>query len=283
MESASPNTCLSCNNQFTGKFCNECGEKIVNEKERTVLHFLGEFFHGITHADSKFLKTMKHLLTKPGFISSEYIKGRRKSYSSPISIFFIGNLIYLLLLPVDTLNTRFVSQVKGQAYSNITFRMAENKAAKSGKTPEELEAKYNEESGKVSKMMLILLVFLFSAPVALLFYSKKQFYFNHLLFSLEFINIILYGFFLILPLILTIVFIVITEVLQIKWNPDINSPLFTTALLSSLFLYLALAARRVYEQPWRFIIPKALILAISMAVLVLVYRFILFCVTIALI
>jgi hypothetical protein len=283
MESTSSHICLSCNNQFTGKFCNLCGEKIVNDKERTILHFFGEFFHAITHADSKFLKTIKYLLTKPGFISSEYIKGKRKSYSSPISIFFIGNLIYLLLLPVDTLNTRFVSQVGGQVYSSVAMQMVEKKLEKSGNTAEELEIKYNEESGKVSKMMLILLVFLFSAPVALMFYHKNQFYFNHLMFSLEFINMILYGFFLILPISMMIVFVFFNQVLQLNWNPDINSPLITLLLLISLFVYLSLAARRVYEQRWILIIPKALMLTFSIAVLVLVYRFMLFCLTISLI
>jgi hypothetical protein len=48
--------CKNCGNQFLGKYCNECGEKVYTEHDKTFSHFLGETFHFITHWDSKILK-----------------------------------------------------------------------------------------------------------------------------------------------------------------------------------------------------------------------------------
>src|SRR4051812_37895474 len=94
-------SCASCGHILNGKFCSQCGEKVLRKEDKSILHFFEEFFHMLTHADSKFLKSLKYLITKPGFLTREYLAGRRKLYASPLSLFFIGNLIYLLILPVD--------------------------------------------------------------------------------------------------------------------------------------------------------------------------------------
>lgn len=78
------NQCASCGAALQGKFCSECGEKKLNEKDKSVMHFFEEFIHILTHADSKFLKSLKYLITKPGFLTSEHLAGRRKKIHQPI-------------------------------------------------------------------------------------------------------------------------------------------------------------------------------------------------------
>src|SRR6476620_2272424 len=105
-------TCPSCGNNFTGNYCNHCGEKLITEHDKKLSHVFEEALHFITHFDSKFLTTVKLVLTRTGFVSKEYCAGRRKKYFKPISLFLISVVVYLLVpaLPAG-MNIRFESQI----------------------------------------------------------------------------------------------------------------------------------------------------------------------------
>lgn len=55
------------------------------------------FFYDITHFDSKFFETLKDLVTKPGFLSKEYMKGRRASYLHPVKMYVFTSAVFFLL------------------------------------------------------------------------------------------------------------------------------------------------------------------------------------------
>jgi hypothetical protein len=58
-----------------------------------VLHF----FYDITHFDTNFFITVKDLLFKPGFLSKEYIKGKRASYLHPVRMYVFTSAIFFLI------------------------------------------------------------------------------------------------------------------------------------------------------------------------------------------
>lgn len=89
--------CLNCNAQLTGRFCADCGQENVEPKE-TVWHLFVHFFNDVTHFDGKFFTTMKPLLLKPGFLTNEYVKGRRASYLNPIRMYLFISAVFFLLL-----------------------------------------------------------------------------------------------------------------------------------------------------------------------------------------
>ena len=191
MKEAVIQVCVSCNAELQGKFCSACGEKVLHDKERTIGHFFGEFFHVLTHADSRFLKSLKYIFTRPGFLTNEFIRGRRKLYTAPLAMFVIGNLLYFLFSPVDALNTPYASQVQYQKYSATVRPIAEQRISQSQLTREQFIRKYDANSAKASKVILILMVFLFSVPVSLLFYSNTRYYVDHLTFATEVINVVI--------------------------------------------------------------------------------------------
>lgn len=55
------------------------------------------FFNDITHFDGSFFITLKDLLFKPGFLSKEYMKGRRASYLHPVRMYVFTSAIFFLL------------------------------------------------------------------------------------------------------------------------------------------------------------------------------------------
>lgn len=74
-----------------------CGQENLEPKE-TVWHLVQHFFNDITHFDGKFFSTVKLLLRKPGFLSAEYIAGRRMSYLNPIRMYVFTSAFFFIIL-----------------------------------------------------------------------------------------------------------------------------------------------------------------------------------------
>ena len=56
------------------------------------------FFEDITHFDGKFFTTLKDLIVKPGFLTREYVAGRRVAYLNPIRMYiFISAMFFIAL------------------------------------------------------------------------------------------------------------------------------------------------------------------------------------------
>lgn len=91
-------TCLNCQtNPLYGRFCHVCGQENLEPKE-TVWHLVQHFFNDITHFDGKFFSTVKYLLKRPGFLSAEYVKGRRATYLNPIRMYVFTSAIFFIIL-----------------------------------------------------------------------------------------------------------------------------------------------------------------------------------------
>jgi len=79
-----------------GRYCHVCGQENIEPKE-TVWHLITHFFNDITHFDGKFFTTLKDLLFKPGFLSKQYMIGRRASYLNPIRMYVFTSAIFFLI------------------------------------------------------------------------------------------------------------------------------------------------------------------------------------------
>jgi hypothetical protein len=92
----SEKNCLNCGATVMGRYCHVCGQENVEPKE-TFWHLVAHFFNDITHFDGKFFTTLKDLLFKPGFLSKEYMMGRRASYLNPIRMYVFTSAIFFLI------------------------------------------------------------------------------------------------------------------------------------------------------------------------------------------
>jgi hypothetical protein len=88
--------CLNCGTETPGRYCPSCGQLNIEPKQ-TVWHLIQHFFSDITHFDGKFFETVKDLFSKPGFLSKEYMIGRRASYLDPIRMYIFTSAFFFLI------------------------------------------------------------------------------------------------------------------------------------------------------------------------------------------
>ncbi|MFP5042135.1 DUF3667 domain-containing protein [Parasediminibacterium sp. JCM 36343] len=103
--------CLNCNATVQGRYCQECGQENIEPKE-SFWHLATHYFYDITHFDGKFFYTLKYLIQKPGFLSKEYMLGKRNSYLNPIRMYVFTSAIFFLYF-FSTFNTEHFGKEGG--------------------------------------------------------------------------------------------------------------------------------------------------------------------------
>ena len=81
--------CKNCGNLFTGKFCNNCGQKHSNQR-LTFKLLLHDLVHAFTHLDKGFLFTIKEMALRPGHTIRDYIQGKRAGHANPLMMVILA-------------------------------------------------------------------------------------------------------------------------------------------------------------------------------------------------
>lgn len=90
--------CLNCNAEIYGRYCHVCGQENIEPKDK-FWHLVTHFVYDIIHFDGKFFSTSKFLLFRPGYLSLEYMRGRRADFLHPIRMYvFVSAFFFLLFL-----------------------------------------------------------------------------------------------------------------------------------------------------------------------------------------
>lgn len=95
------NQCLNCGASLAGPWCAQCGQQ-HREGPPSLSLFFGELLAALTHADSRFWRTLRALIFKPGFLAREFFDGRRAHYLPPVRLYLGLSLIFFLWLSWDT-------------------------------------------------------------------------------------------------------------------------------------------------------------------------------------
>ena len=79
--------CKNCGEPLELAYCPRCGQS-ANVDVPTLNAFLHDAASAVFTYDSKFWRTLKPLVLNPGFLSVEYVEGRRVPYANPVSLYF---------------------------------------------------------------------------------------------------------------------------------------------------------------------------------------------------
>ncbi len=261
--------CKSCGNEFTGNFCNHCGEKVLHRKEKSFQNVFTGLWTAITFTDSKFLKTLLLILRRPGFVSSEIAQGKTVNYQKPLSLFFVLNLIYFFFPVIQlfnaSLNTQLLSPL-GHFYQTI---IAKKIVAMKIDVPS-FSLIYNLKTTGFAKLMVMVFAVVASLPLNLLFRKRNRYFTDHIDYMVE-----LACFNLLINAIALSMIAAFTGL-----GKHMDELVLTVIFISTNLYFLIMSSREFYkEKGWR-LIAKAVVMILFLKIALEIYRSILFFVTI---
>jgi len=93
---AGSTSCLNCGTALKGPFCYYCGQP-----DRNFLRFfpvlLRDLMEDLLDLDSRFMRTIKPLMFKPGRLTRDYMSGRRFRYAPPMRLYIFSSIVFFLL------------------------------------------------------------------------------------------------------------------------------------------------------------------------------------------
>lgn len=89
--------CRNCGEPLTGCYCSRCGQRAT--EVTASLRALGrDFADEYLNVDSKILKSILALLLRPGYLTREYLQGRRVRYVRPLRLYLVSSVLFFLVL-----------------------------------------------------------------------------------------------------------------------------------------------------------------------------------------
>jgi hypothetical protein len=94
--------CLNCNEEINNSnYCSNCGQ-LNSDKRLTLRQIFKEFIGDYFTFDSKFFKSLVPLLIKPGYLTREYLRGRRVTYIFPLRLYIFTTFLFFFVVTVNT-------------------------------------------------------------------------------------------------------------------------------------------------------------------------------------
>ncbi|MBP5770539.1 MAG: DUF3667 domain-containing protein [Bacteroidaceae bacterium] len=109
--SEEPHSCPYCHEEYKGNFCPQCGLPPDTDsigKRGILMSFLEIWNLGNT----KVLRTMKHLLWRPGYMILDWLNGRRSLYFSPVLTLITICFLFGLTLSIRGVQSQHVDPVQ---------------------------------------------------------------------------------------------------------------------------------------------------------------------------
>jgi hypothetical protein len=101
--------CENCGEELRGRYCSKCGQAAVNY-HRSFRHVVIDVLDSFLNWDSKFIRSIGLLLWKPGWLTNQFLEGKRVRFVHPLRLYLLVSIVFFLcarLIPVsDTRNIR---------------------------------------------------------------------------------------------------------------------------------------------------------------------------------
>jgi hypothetical protein len=257
-----------------------CGEKIIEANDRKFKTFFSTVVIATTISDNKFVKSLFLTIKNPGFLSREYIDGRRVSYMRPLQMFFILNLVYFLFPGILQLfNSSLHTQMYVLPHGKLAQQVVALKLKAEGMGLAGFQLIYNEKSITLAKLLIVVFILVASVPLSLVFAKRNRYFTDHLALAVE-----LTSFNLAINAIgLTLIFWMINKLLHIghiSGGSYLNDVTLTVLFISTNLYFLFRAAKTFYNQKGNRLIIRAMLGILGLFLALEVYRFVLFFITI---
>ena len=99
--------CANCGRPLAGKYCAACGQR-HEPHIHSLREFMSEATESLTHADSRVWRTLWPLLSKPGFLTKEFLAGHRARYLPPFRLYLVLSVVFFIVAASGHSSAKFV-------------------------------------------------------------------------------------------------------------------------------------------------------------------------------
>jgi len=268
--------CLNCGSEMSALFCPQCGQK-NKDYSLSFRDLFSEFLEELLDVDSRVLRSLRLLFSAPGFLTAEYVKGRRVSYLSPVRLYLVASVLFFLSITIQNLipsvqDNEFFKEMKATGNLDNALENAvrskqkvvndrgevltqqDAEAAVTDTSSSEMNIVYGngeydlEQSDFLSNFsdnfakMMFLLLPVAALQLKFLYWRRKKLYIEHLVFSLH-VHAFMFS------------LLILTVLLQYK--------LVVWLVIIASLVYLYLAMKNYYQQSYPKTAAKMLLLLTS--------------------
>jgi hypothetical protein len=119
--------CENCGTELRGHYCSNCGQAAVNY-HRSFRHVIVDVLDSFLNWDSKFIRSIGLLLWRPGWLTNQFLQGRRVRFVHPLRLYLLVSIVFFLcakLIPVSDTHTTKVEDLPPEARARFEKKMAE--------------------------------------------------------------------------------------------------------------------------------------------------------------
>ena len=205
--------CRNCDARLTGSYCSNCGQKEL-DLGRPFVELVGDLVKETFDLDGRAWRTLKTLFRRPGLLTSEFLAGKRRSYTPPLRLYLFISVSFFILMAWAA--SRGVLLEPGQTPGNDAA----------------VQARFLSED--LPRLMFVLLP---AFALLLKILIHRRLYFDHLIFSVHLHSAAYF----------VLAFMVPMENSAATFWPALAGQFL---LLTYLAVYMVLALRRVYATTW---------------------------------
>ena len=205
--------CKNCDARLAGSYCSVCGQKDL-DLSRPFGELVANIVKETFELDGRAWRTLKSLFEHPGLLTSEFLAGKRRSYTPPLRLYLFISVSFFILMA--WIASQGVLLEPGQAPG----------------IDADVQARFLAED--LPRLMFVLLP-AFALLLKILLLNRP--YFDHLIFSVHLHSAAYVVLALMVPL---------ENIAATLW-PALLAQLL---LLAYLAVYMVLALRRVYMTTW---------------------------------
>ncbi len=247
MQETTIRNCYNCDQQVEMDYCPKCGQEYT-KLELSLKEFVKDYIDEFFTFDSKILRSVVPLLFKPGYLTTEYISGKRARYLLPSRMYIIISVLFFYII-------NKWDQVKAEDFGDVDLSAL---AASKHLTMNEFTVRFQEQYNSLLPSFLLGVIPVFGLVLTLLYIRRHRNLTNNLIFSFHF-----FAFFLL-------------AVIPTIFHEDIVAAVCFG--ISALYMFFALL--RVYKQSIIMTIIKTMVLFSALILILAVYFKIVFWVTV---
>lgn len=174
--------CPNCGHEDKGKYCSNCGQKVIHAEDLTLKHAWHHIMHEAVHVDGKIFTTLKLLITQPGQLTLDFWAGRRARHVHPIRLFLLIGVVFFFF-------AHFSSPIaQPEIFATkprFGIKPLDDRMEQSGKTAEELKVEIEAKVAAALKPLYIGTILAQGFSLWLLYRRQRPYLAEHMVVALH--------------------------------------------------------------------------------------------------